>query len=73
MTGDRAVSDTLAFTLVFAIIITSVGFTGLDGVDAVESIRDGAQANTAEQSMNGYAAGVARIRDDRAPQHVQRL
>jgi hypothetical protein len=73
MTGDRAVSDTLAFTLVFAIIITSVGFTGLYGVDAVESIRDGAQANTAEQSMNGYAAGVARIRDDRAPQHVQRL
>ncbi|ACV48255.1 MULTISPECIES: DUF7289 family protein [Halomicrobium] len=74
MTGtDRAVSDTLAFTLVFTIIITSVGFTGVYGVEAVEDISDSAQANTAERSMTSFARGVGAVRDNRAPQHVQRL
>ncbi|WP_372479080.1 hypothetical protein ACAH01_10065 [Halomicrobium sp. HM KBTZ05] len=66
-------SDTLAFTLVFTIIITSVGFTGLYGIDAVENIRDSAQANTAERSMSDFAMGVREIQNDGSPRHVQRL
>lgn len=74
MTGtDRGVSDALAFTLVFAIIIASVGFTGLYGVGAVEAISEGAQATSAERSMTTFAAGVATVRDDGAPQYVQRV
>jgi hypothetical protein len=72
-TGERAVSDTVAFTLIFAVIITSVGFTGLFGVDAIENVRDSAQANTAEVSMQGFAMGMEDIRTDNVPRRSIQL
>ncbi|MFC6975651.1 hypothetical protein ACFQL1_14910 [Halomicroarcula sp. GCM10025709] len=63
----RAVSDLIAFTLVFSIIISSIGFLTVGGFTALEGVRDGAETNTAEATMVGYAETLADHRNERAP------
>jgi hypothetical protein len=61
------VSDLVAFTLVFSIIISSIGFLTVGGFTALEGVRDGAETNTAEATMIGYAETLADHRSERAP------
>ncbi|WP_324756846.1 DUF7289 family protein [Haloarcula sp. GH36] len=63
----RAVSDLVAFTLVFSIIISSIGFLTVGGFTALEGVRDGAETNTAEATMVGYAETLSDHRNERAP------
>lgn len=65
---DRAVSDMLAFTLTFAIIITSVGVVSLAGFGTLEDVQDSAQANSAEVSMEGFSNALEDIRADGVPE-----
>lgn len=48
---DRAVSDVLAFVLIFSIIITSVGFAYVFGMGALESAQVSQQNNNAERGF----------------------
>ncbi len=48
---DRAVSDVLAFTIVFSIIITSVALTYTIGFGAIQDAQEGEQSRNAERAM----------------------
>jgi len=52
---DRGVSDLLAFTLTFSIIITGIGLVSLGGLGAFDAIQQGATTDVAETSMIGFA------------------
>jgi hypothetical protein len=52
---DRGVSDLLAFTLTFSIIITGIGLVSLGGLGAFDAIQQGATTDVAETSMVGFA------------------
>ncbi|NLV12286.1 DUF7289 family protein [Haloarcula argentinensis] len=52
---DRGVSDLLAFTLTFSIIITGIALVTLGGLGAFDAIQQGATTDVAETSMIGFA------------------
>ncbi|WP_049943110.1 MULTISPECIES: DUF7289 family protein [Haloarcula] len=52
---DRGVSDLLAFTLTFSIIITGIALVTLGGLGAFDAIQQGATTDVAETSMVGFA------------------
>jgi hypothetical protein len=52
---DRGVSDLLAFTLTFSIIITGIALVSLGGLGAFDAIQQGATTDVAETSMVGFA------------------
>lgn len=64
---NRAVSDLIAFTLVFSVVISSIGIVAFGGLDALEQARNGAEVNTAEATTVGYARTLAEHVDDGAP------
>lgn len=51
----RAVSDVIAFTLAFSIIIGAVGFVYVSGFDALETTRDVEDRRAASRSIQGIA------------------
>ena len=55
---DRGLSDVIAFTLMFAIIIAAVAAVATVGVDQLTELRDREQINSAERAMEGFAATV---------------
>lgn len=65
--GTRGVSDVLAFTLLFGIIITSVGLISVVGFEAVGSMSDSEQLASAEESMTELADQLTGIADHEAP------
>ncbi len=52
---DRAVSDVLAFILVFAIILSSVALLSATGFQAMEDYQEGEQLQNAERAMDALA------------------
>ncbi|MHC3378057.1 DUF7289 family protein [Haloarcula sp. H-GB5] len=52
---NRGVSDLLAFTLTFSIIITGIALVTLGGLGAFDAIQQGATTDVAETSMIGFA------------------
>lgn len=52
---DRAVSDVVAFTLVFAIIIGSVGILSVTAFSSMESLQESEQMRNAERGMGALA------------------
>lgn len=52
---DRAVSDVLAFILVFAIILSSVALLSMTGFQAMEDYQEGEQLRNAERAMDALA------------------
>ncbi|MFB1062995.1 hypothetical protein [Natrinema sp. H-ect4] len=52
---DRAVSDVLAFILVFAIILSSVALLSMTGFQAMEDYQEGEQLKNAERAMDALA------------------
>ena len=67
MADDRAVSDVLAFVLIFGVMVTSVGLIAVVGFDAVEGMSDGEQLQSAEVSMAELADQMTGIADHEAP------
>lgn len=60
---SRAVSDTLAFVLTFAIIITSVGLVYGVGFTSLNDIKDGQQSLNAQQTFGELGENINDIRD----------
>ncbi|MFB6073522.1 MAG: hypothetical protein ABEJ89_00760 [Haloarculaceae archaeon] len=54
MSDDRAVSDVVAFTLTFGIIVASIGLVTFGSTAALQGVRDDARSTAAEVSMNGF-------------------
>ncbi|WP_336339630.1 DUF7289 family protein [Haloarcula brevis] len=52
---DRGVSDLLAFTLTFSIIVTTIALVSLGGLGAFDAVQRGATTDVAETSMVGFA------------------
>jgi len=59
MTGTRAVSDVVAFTLVFSTIILTIGVVTVTGVGTLDDVQAGTESNVAEETMRNYASTLA--------------
>lgn len=67
MTDERAVSDLIAFVMIFTVMIASVGVIAVFGWDALGAVRDAEQLDGAEYSfvtLNDQLNGIA---DHEAP------
>jgi len=58
---DRAVSDVLAFTIVFSIIITSVALTYTIGFGAIQDAQEGEQSQNAERAMSALGTNFEAV------------
>lgn len=65
--SDRAVSDVLAFTLVFAIIISSTALVYGVGFGSLTDLRDGEQTRNAEFAFEALAESVDDIEESHVP------
>lgn len=63
---DRAVSDVIAFVLVFSIIITSVGIVTVFGFGALEDLQEGEQDQNAERAMESISLAFGDIEKSEA-------
>jgi hypothetical protein len=59
--SERAVSDVLAFVIVFSIIITSVALVYSTGFSGIQEIRDGEQKANAERAMEALGLSMSDI------------
>lgn len=67
-TRDRALSDVIAFVLVFAIIIGSVGLLYTVGFSSMEDYQEGQQLQNAERAMSALADNFNDVQNDRSIQ-----
>lgn len=67
---DRGVSDLLAFTLTFSIIVTGIALVSVGGLGAFDAIQESATTDVAESSMVGFAETVTDHADDGAPRRT---
>lgn len=63
----RGVSDVLAFTLIFGVMITSVGLMSVVGFDAIAGVNEHDQLSSAEGAMTELADQMTGIADHEAP------
>jgi hypothetical protein len=63
----RAVSDLVAFTLTFAIIVSGIGFVYVSGFDALGDLQAGEKANSADRTMQGVAETYEEIHEEDIP------
>lgn len=66
MSDTRAVSDVIAFVLVFSIIITSVGALYAVGFGSLNDLQEGEQNANAERSMTALAVAMDDVLKERA-------
>lgn len=64
---DRAVSDVVAFVLVFALVITAVGLVTTIGFGSLQDVAQSEQAKSAEVAFDAVAETVADIERGTAP------
>lgn len=64
---DRAVSDVVAFVLVFALVITAVGLVTTIGFGSLQEVAQGEQAKSAEIAFDAVAETVADLERGTAP------
>lgn len=71
--ADRAVSDTLGFALVFALIISSVGVVTVFGFGSLQDARDFERVNNAERAFDILADNLNDIHEYDAPNRATEL
>lgn len=64
---ERGVSDVVAFTFVFSIIITSVGLTAAVGFGTLNELQADEQAKNAERAMVSLSENIGEIQRGHAP------
>jgi FlaG/FlaF family flagellin (archaellin) len=64
---DRAVSDVVAFVLVFALVITAVGLVTTVGFGSLQDVAQSEQAKSAEIAFDAVAETVAELERGTAP------
>ena len=63
MRGNRAVSDMIAFVIVFSLIITSVGITYTYGLSTLDEYQEGEQKRNAERAFVALSDNLGDIED----------
>lgn len=64
---DRAVSDVIAFVLVFSVIITSVALVYGFGFGAIADLQETEQSHSGERAFQALAVGIEDVQRDRGP------
>jgi hypothetical protein len=64
---DRAVSDTISFVLVFALIVSGVGLVTVFGMSSLADVKGGANADAAERGFVTLAENVDELEGSRSP------
>ena len=59
----RAVSDVVSFTLVFSMIIFTLGVVTVTGIGTLGDVQAGTETNVAEETMRNYASTLADHRE----------
>jgi hypothetical protein len=67
VTDDRAVSDTLSFVLVFALVVSGVGLVTVFGMSSLVEVKDGANAEAAERGFVTLAESVDELEATQSP------
>lgn len=67
MHNDRAFSEVLGYILVFALVLTSIGFITVSGVSSLEDIREAEQASNAERAFDVVHDNMAAIYERNSP------
>lgn len=70
---ERGVSDLVAFTLTFSVIIASIGFVSLYGIDTLEHMGDQSRIDTAQSSMYAVDAAMDGLARDDLPRRQLNL
>ncbi len=70
---DRAVSDTVGFVFVFALIVSSVGVVSVVGMGSLQDARDFEQVNNAERAFEVLSANIDDLRRDEAPSRATEI
>ncbi|WP_324756870.1 DUF7289 family protein [Haloarcula sp. GH36] len=71
--ADRGASEVLSFTLVFVIILTSIVFVSVSGVQTLQDARDAEQLNNAERAFDVLSANMADIYQRGAPSRATEI
>lgn len=71
--GDRAVSEVLGFSFVFAIVLGSVVIISIAGVGALQETRDAEQVNNAERAFDVLADNLADVHRGGAPSRATEM
>jgi hypothetical protein len=64
---DRAVSNTVAFVLVFSLIVTSVGLVTTAGVDSLQDVQQTQQADASASVVRAAGAGITAVATGNRP------
>lgn len=73
MSEDRAISEVLSYTFVFALIVTSIGIITVGGVGSLQDARTIEQIQNAEQAYAILQENMAEIYSDGAPSRATEL
>ena len=71
--ADRAVSETLGFVLVFALITSTVGVVYVSGIGGLTDARNAEQVNNAERAFDVLADNMADIHQRNAPSRATEI
>ena len=71
--SERAVSEVLSFTLVFALIVTSVAIVSVSGLGSLQDVRDAEQLENAERAFDVLADNLADLHRQGAPSRATEI
>jgi hypothetical protein len=70
---DRAVSNTVAFVLVFSLIVTSVGLVTTAGVNSLQDVQENQQADSSAALIRAAGAGINEVATGDRPSYRSSL
>jgi hypothetical protein len=70
---ERSASEVLGYVVVFALVITSIGFIVVSGVESLENVRDAEQASNAERAFDVVADNMAAIYERNSPSRATEI
>jgi len=71
--NERGLSDVLGYVIVFALVLTSIGFITVSGVDSLEDIRRSEQASNAERAFNIVHSNMAAVYERNSPSRATEI
>ncbi|MFC7020482.1 MULTISPECIES: DUF7289 family protein [Haloarcula] len=71
--SERGVSEVLSFTLVFALVVTSVAIVSVSGLGSLQDARDAEQLENAERAFDVLADNLADLHRQGAPSRATEI
>lgn len=70
---ERGASEVLGYVVVFALVITAIGFIVVAGIGSLENVRDAEQASNAERAFDVVADNMAAIYERNSPSRATEI